>query len=383
MLRLLGKNSIRLSQKKSVITNALRYQATEQKTASPITDDVLKSHATKYLPDGDKPVFKEDLAEVKHLKQYKQYRENIIKSINNPVMHETMLKAQATLTSLYFRLRFNEYPENTVTYTELSKCLNSKKSEVTTYDNTKMKTLGYQALKLNLLGRLYIKYPRLPRSIRDALVEQLLSIKNMHNIGLTQFGLDVNNQTLLEAYLANEDISDYFGKVSSVENFINRRTANGITEVINSKITGELVPVEYRSVADATAAIFGLMCQKTPALFEVFARDVFNVEDLEIQKTFLFNDSLHTLDDIITTEGLPKVVYKLVAETGRNSEEPMFVVGVFTAEGEKLGEGYASNPEDAKRKAALDACIKYFCYTPTVKNNELGVGKGEIITEPF
>lgn len=382
MLRLLGKNSIKLSAKKSATSNALRYQSTSSKSSFFLNENVLKSSAIKYSKSNETPIFNEELAEIKHLKKFKEYTDTIINSFSNVEDLESKLRSQATLTSLYHRLRFNEYPDS-IKFTELSTCLNCAESEVNNYNNTKLKSLGYKALKVNLLTRLYIKYPRLPSAIADALLEQLLSIKNLHNIGLTQFGLEINNQTLLEAYLANEDTLEYFGKVSSLENFINRKTADGITEVVDSTITGEKVPIEYRPVSDATLALFGLMTQKTPELFELFARDTLNVEDLEIQKVFFLNDSDNTLNDILVSENIPKVVYKLLAETGRDSTEPMFIVGTFTVEGEKIGEGFGTSIDDAKSRAALDACIKYFCYSPTLKNGDIAFGKGEIISEPF
>ncbi|CAI8500025.1 unnamed protein product [Hanseniaspora opuntiae] len=373
MLRLLGKNSIKLSKNQYTLTNALRYQSTFNK-------NVLIGSASKYHKDHAAPTFNEELAEIKHLKKFKVYSDEVINAFSNVDKLEGDLQKQATLTSLYHRLRFNEYPDS-IKYTDIATCLNCAESEVPGYNNSKLKSLGYKALKANVLTRLYIKYPRLPSIIADALIEQLLSVKNLHNIGLSQFGLEVNKQTLLEAYLANEDVLEYFGKVSSLENFINRKTANGITEVVNSNITGEKVPIEYRPVSDATLALFGLMNQKVPNLFELFARDFLNVEELEIQKVFLLNDSENTLNDILSVENIPKVAYKLLAETGRDSAEPMFIVGVFTAEGEKLGEGFGSNVQDARSRAALDACIKYFCYSPTLKNGDIAFGKGEIISE--
>lgn len=350
--------------------------------------NLILTNTNKYLPEDQKlKQFDEETSNLKLLKEFKQYQLEAKEALANITELEELLpKTNPTLTALYHRLTLNN--DNTsIKYHELATCLNCADSELSSKfenlpNNEEYSLIGYTALKADILARLYLKYPRLPSSIANGLLTEFLGLNNLNNVGLTKFGLDLDRKTLLDSFLNKDDKFEIFGRVRSLSNIANTKMDKEIVELASneeSKKSEDKVPVEYKSMSKATLAIFGLLKQKDSRLFHLFANDIFNVEELPVQKVFFLENSIETLNNICKTENLSKPIFKLLTETGRYSADSMFIVGVFTETGEKLGEGYGKSLLDAKMRAALDASIKYLAYSPVLANGDIAFGKGEIL----
>ena len=84
---------------------------------------------------------------------------------------------------------------------------------------------------------------------------------------------------------------------------------------------------------------------------------------LDITKMFQFEQPTRELATLCRREGLERPISRLLAESGRYSKAPVFIVGVFSGQ-EKLGEGFGSSLKEGKAKAATDALMKWYCYEP-------------------
>ncbi|XBW37087.1 hypothetical protein QEN19_002667 [Hanseniaspora menglaensis] len=382
MLRFFSKSS------PSVKTQKIGIRAQNICISKRLQSDVNKpnivfTNANKYLPEDQKiKEFKSETADLKLLREFKQFQLEAKVNLDSIAdLEEVLPKSNPTLTALYHRITLANNSVD-IKYHELVTCLNCPDSELSTKfenlpNNEHFSVVGYTALKADILARLYLKFPRLPSSIAQGVVSEFLSLNNLNNVGLTKFGMDLDRKTLLDSFLNNDGKYEIFGKVRSLANIQNIKQDKEIIQVVSKE--GERAPVEYKAMSKATLAIFGLLKLKANNLFDLYARDIFSVEELPVQKVFFLESSIETLDNICKTENLSKPVFKLLTETGRYSAESMFIVGVYTETGEKLGEGYGKSLIEAKKRAALDASIKYLAYSPVLANNDIAFGKGEIL----
>jgi large subunit ribosomal protein L44 len=58
---------------------------------------------------------------------------------------------------------------------------------------------------------------------------------------------------------------------------------------------------------------------------------------------------------------IPLPISRLIAESGRYSGHPIFIVGVYSGR-EKLGEGQGSSLKEAKTKASINALRAWYLY---------------------
>lgn len=99
---------------------------------------------------------------------------------------------------------------------------------------------------------------------------------------------------------------------------------------------------------------------------------------LELSRLFKFDQPTRVLSRLCQREGFEPPVARLLAETGRNSRHPVYVVGVYSGS-EKLGEGNGSSLDEARHKAAVNALKGWYLYRPIAGGVEVPskmVGKG-------
>lgn len=82
---------------------------------------------------------------------------------------------------------------------------------------------------------------------------------------------------------------------------------------------------------------------------------------LSISSLFSFEQPGRELSVLCSREKLEPPISRLIAETGRRSSAPLFVVGVYSGN-EKLGEGNGSSLKEAKYRASVDALKAWYLY---------------------
>ncbi|KAH9074840.1 hypothetical protein EDB83DRAFT_2287488 [Lactarius deliciosus] len=95
-----------------------------------------------------------------------------------------------------------------------------------------------------------------------------------------------------------------------------------------------------------------------------FAHQFFLGREVDLRKMLKFRDPKVALTETVTKFGREKPVSRLLKETGRLSNSPVFVVGVYSGI-EQLGEGFGSSLKMAEYRAAEDALHRlYLTRTP-------------------
>lgn len=84
---------------------------------------------------------------------------------------------------------------------------------------------------------------------------------------------------------------------------------------------------------------------------------------LDVGKMFEFRQPTRDLSKLCAREGFESPTARILAETGRHSRHPVFVVGVFAGK-EKLGEGAGASLDEARIRAAVGALKGWYLYSP-------------------
>ena len=84
---------------------------------------------------------------------------------------------------------------------------------------------------------------------------------------------------------------------------------------------------------------------------------------LDVSSLFVFDQPTRDLARLCARESFLSPTARILAETGRASRHPVFVVGVFSGR-EKLGEGQGASLDEARVKAAINALKGWYLYSP-------------------
>ncbi|KAA8910774.1 60S ribosomal protein L3 [Sphaerosporella brunnea] len=103
-----------------------------------------------------------------------------------------------------------------------------------------------------------------------------------------------------------------------------------------------------------------------PAAKQFFRQHVVS-RKLSVDKLFNFEQPTRELSRLCAREGFEPPVARLMAETGRHSRHPVFVVGVYSG-AELMGEGHGASLSEARTRAAVVALKGWYLYSPLEKD---------------
>ncbi|ETW78978.1 hypothetical protein HETIRDRAFT_453510 [Heterobasidion irregulare TC 32-1] len=123
--------------------------------------------------------------------------------------------------------------------------------------------------------------------------------------------------------------------------------------------------MHYDALSSIPRALTALIYQqRSLPTARAFAHAYFLSRDIDLRAMIKFRDPKLNLVDTVAKFGREKPVSRLLKETGRFSNSPVFVVGIFSG-ADKLGEGFGSSLQMAEFRAAEDALHRlYLTRTP-------------------
>ncbi|KAL3233741.1 Large ribosomal subunit protein mL44 [Nakaseomyces bracarensis] len=327
------------------------------------------------------------------LDRYRVYY-NGLKKVVDEIPEEVAVKSPA-LIALHRRLNL---PQE-FTYSSLARCLTCRTADLPSrianpfssssnymskagdcvvptkkgLDNHGLNIFGKNLLTYEVTQFLIKKYPRLPIAVLNAAVDAYLSQSVLANIGKT-WGIEPENTPVVQRYLANEPYSVTLGKLRFFNNSLNRE--DGLILLSAQNFSEDAA---YSLAVRSIIAALWSSTQNTPKSDSAvkFIHDHILSRKLDVTKIFMFENPTRELAALCRRETLEKPISKLIAESGRHSKAPVFIVGVFSG-GEKLGEGYGASLKEAKARAASDALLKWYCYEPTTEQS-LVIDHGAVI----
>ena len=294
-------------------------------------------------------VYQAEVSELSSLKQYK----NTISSL----LRGSEQLTSPNLVALHARLNL---PKE-FSYSLLSKCLTCRTAGEKNFDNVSMNIFGKNLLTLTVTSELMKQYPRLPAAVLNAAVDAYINDSVLSHVGRS-WGIEVENTSLVDRYAKNENANVTLGKLRFFEN--SRNELHNFTEA-------NAMAVAVRSIVAGVYSVDSDLNRTRK-----FISDYILSRKLDVKKLFAFEQPTRELAALCRREGLERPVSKLIAENGRLSKSPLFIVGVFSGE-EKLGEGFGSSLKEAKARAATDALLKWYCYQPVESQQQVIIDQGE------
>lgn len=239
-------------------------------------------------------------------------------------------------------------------------------------DNYGLNIFGKNILSYHVTHRLLSKYPRLPIPVLNAAVDAYISERVLSSVGKS-WGIDIENSSVMERYLKEEPIPLTLGRLRFFNNVLSEE--EGIELISNKNFS------QHAAYALAVRSIIGALWSCTylkdsSVAFKFIDQHILS-RKLDVTKMFQFDQPTRELATLCRRENLETPISKLLAESGRLSKAPVFIVGVFSGT-EKLGEGFGSSLKEAKARAASDALLKWYCYEP-VSNQAPIVDPGQVI----
>ncbi|EDO16521.1 hypothetical protein Kpol_1064p1 [Vanderwaltozyma polyspora DSM 70294] len=324
--------------------------------------------------------------EYSNLLKYKEYY-NELRDTTNNVSNEVAEKSPL-LNTLHKRLNLPKEFELSL----LSRCLSCRSSKLSHelsnpksglafvnsvntnnyFDNFGLNIFGKNLLTFHVTHHLLQKYPRLPTVVLNAAVDAYISEKVLASIGKS-WGIETENTSVLDRFTRNEPINITLGKLRFMNNSLNKE--DGI-EYVSGQLQSS--DAAYALAVRSIIATLWASTQKTqPDLVIKFINDNILSRKLDITRMFQFENPTRELATLCRREGFEQPISRLLAESGRLSKAPVFIIGVFSGN-EKLGEGFGSSLKEAKARAATDALMKWYCYEPTSGQNPV-IDHGTVI----
>ncbi|KAF8475343.1 hypothetical protein DFH94DRAFT_635655 [Russula ochroleuca] len=123
--------------------------------------------------------------------------------------------------------------------------------------------------------------------------------------------------------------------------------------------------LHYDALSSITRSLVALIYQRRSlSSARKFAHQFFLGREVDLRKMLKFRDPKVALTETVAKFGREIPVSRLLKETGRFSNSPVFVVGVYSG-AEQLGEGFGSSLKMAEYRAAEDALHRlYLTKTP-------------------
>ncbi|KAI0295394.1 ribonuclease III domain-containing protein [Multifurca ochricompacta] len=136
--------------------------------------------------------------------------------------------------------------------------------------------------------------------------------------------------------------------------------------------------LHHDALSSIPRSLVALIYQRRSLSFaRKFTHQFFLSREVDLRKMLKFRDPKVALAETVAKFGREKPISRLLKETGRFSNSPVFVVGVYSGT-EELGEGFGSSLKMAEYRAAEDALHRTF---PDVDGDIFTIG-GEVEYTP-
>lgn len=259
------------------------------------------------------------------------------------------------LKALHSRLNLsNNYQLST-----LARALICRSANLKFADNLGLSNYGKTLLSFYVHDYFMKKFPRLPPNVLRHLVESYTSVPALSQVG-SLWGVETDNRSAFARYLTDETEEDAIGKLVFTET--SQKEEPGLTQILdadeNHSDRSLAMATFVRAVVAGVSAHDGLDAAKS-----FVYKYLIHPRKLDVASIMMFDQPTKELARLCQREGLERPVSRLMAETGRYSKAPVFVVGVFSGK-TNLGEGQGASLNEARTRAAVNALKSWYLYSP-------------------
>ncbi|KAF8536040.1 ribonuclease III domain-containing protein [Trichophaea hybrida] len=257
--------------------------------------------------------------------------------------------ASAKLPALHARLNLHpNYPIQT-----LARALVDPSADKNPrFTNQNLTTLGNTLTGYYAAEYLMVTYPRLPTEVLYAAVSAYVGNKALASLG-REWGIE-------SAFEPTADVDAGLLQFSRLAPGVDPKAALHRDPHAGSTLEHAMANL-VRSVFAGVYLHEGLSATK-----QFFRQHVLS-RKLDVDKLFDFTQPTRELSRLCAREGFEPPVARLLAETGRHSRHPVFVVGVYSGS-ELMGEGHGGSLDEARIRAAVNALKGWYLYSPPEKD---------------
>ncbi|KAG5356274.1 54S ribosomal protein L3 [Yarrowia sp. B02] len=277
----------------------------------------------------------------------------------------------------------------------LAQCLTCPEADTVSEDGRKladnygMSVFGGSLLKYHVTEKFVVQYPRLPLPILNSLLDSHLSLRSLTRLA-ESWGVQTDRRSAFERHMAADSLASTLGylRYRPVEDDAQNAAKEGVFDPYTPRadvrahqrrqkknsqhnydsqvyVYDSGAPEGYeRSAArfvQALVAAIHAHVSRDAAL--KFIDSFILSRAVDVEALFSFNQPHKEIVRVCAREGLERPEARLMAETGRLSKAPVFVVGVFSGK-HKLGEGQGASLAEAKIRASVNALKGYYLYSP-------------------
>jgi large subunit ribosomal protein L44 len=268
---------------------------------------------------------------------------------------ESVAQRSPALKTLHSRLNL---PEE-FAYSTLARTLICRSANVKFADNVGLANFGKNVLSFYVYEHFMIKYPRLPPAVLKHVVQLYTSVPALAKIG-GSWGVESDSRSAFTRYLADQSDEDVIGRLAYIGNTLTKE--DGVVQILDNDeahtdLNGAMSSF-VRAVVAGLYAYGGLEKSR-----EFIHKYIIQPRKIDMAAILTFDKPLRELSVLCGREGLERPVSRLMAESGRFSIAPIFVVGVFSGTN-KLGEGQGASLREAQTRAAVNALKSWYLYSP-------------------
>ncbi|KAK9470864.1 uncharacterized protein V1510DRAFT_422030 [Dipodascopsis tothii] len=237
-----------------------------------------------------------------------------------------------------------------------------------------MAHLGTTLLEYYVTEWLVCTYPRLPQAILDEAAWAYVSDEALNQVGRA-WGIETAPTRAVRGALV-EDVAEeqvlgrlqYGSVVEARDGALTQYKERSYvtTHAADGTVSGIKHAAERQSKAMAKAVraiVAGMSIHESAAATRTFIYDHVLSRQVDIAAMFRFDQPTREVARLCAREGFEAPVSRLLAETGRHSRHPVYVVGVFSGT-HKLGEGQGASLSEAKNRAAIAAMKAWYLFSP-------------------
>lgn len=267
------------------------------------------------------------------------------------IIEESDARLIPSVVTLHSRLNLpKSIPYNTITT-----CLNGL-NDSSNVNNSQLSIFGANLLSYYVSEYLITNYPRLPLSIIRNATDSFIGDLSLYDLSKNQWGVEEDNQSKLDRYLNGEPQAFQFGKLKFKNNI--SIPEHGIKKLNN---IGDSI---YTAHANFTRSIISIIYAHEGEIFtKKFINNHIISRQIELEKMFSFKEPGKLLSVLLKSQNMSPFQIKLISETGRQSNSPVFVVGCYTGD-ELLSTAEGSSLKEARVKSTVKALLAWYLYKP-------------------
>lgn len=220
------------------------------------------------------------------------------------------------------------------------------------FTNQHLTTLGNTLTGYFAAEHLVVTYPRLPTEVLYAAVGAYVGNKALAALG-REWGVEA-------AFKPTADVD------AGLLQF--RRLPPGVDPKRALYHNPDAGSTLEHAMANFVRAVFaGVYLHEGLSATKQFFRQHVLSRKLDVDQLFDFHQPTRELSRLCAREAFEPPVARLLAETGRHSSHPVFVVGVYSGP-QLMGEGHGGSLDEARIRAAVNALKGWYLYSPLEKD---------------